>query len=139
MSKKKKIISLIVFIAIIALLIAGIILTRDSYKESETIQEIMKDAVLHDAEKVSLFGISYVNPGLISAYTVTAILFIFALIIRIFFIPKFKRIPGKLQLLLEQAVGMFDNLAKSNSPHRNKFLGAYIFSAGTYIWYRNSF
>ena len=133
MSKKKKIISLIVFIAIIALLIAGIILTRDSYKESETIQEIMKDAVLHDAEKVSLFGISYVNPGLISAYTVTAILFIFALIIRIFFIPKFKRIPGKLQLLLEQAVGMFDNLAKSNSPHRNKFLGAYIFSAGTYI------
>lgn len=28
----------------------------------------------------------------------------------------------------------FDNLAKSNSPHRNKFLGAYIFGAGTYIF-----
>ena len=115
------------------MLIVGIILTRGSYKETETIQEIMKDAVLHNAEKVSLFGILYVNPGLISAYTVTAILFIFALIIRIFFIPRFKRIPGKLQLLLEQAVGMFDNMAKSNSPHRNKFLGAYIFTAGTYI------
>ena len=133
MSKKKKIISITVFIAIVSLLIVGIILTRGSYKETETIQEIMKDAVLHDAEKVSLFGILYVNPGLISAYTVTAILFIFALIIRIFFIPRFKRIPGKLQLLLEQAVGMFDNMAKSNSPHRNKFLGAYIFTAGTYI------
>ncbi len=84
MSKKKKIISITVFIAIVSLLIVGIILTRGSYKETETIQEIMKDAVLHDAEKVSLFGILYVNPGLISAYTVTAILFIFALIIRIF-------------------------------------------------------
>ena len=24
-------------------------------------------------------------------------------------------------------------MAKSNSPHRNKFLGAYIFTVGTYI------
>ena len=49
MSKKKKIISITVFIAIVSLLIVGIILTRGSYKETETIQEIMKDAVLHNA------------------------------------------------------------------------------------------
>jgi F-type H+-transporting ATPase subunit a len=29
---------------------------------------------------------------------------------------------------------MFDGLAKSNSPHRNKFLGAYVFAAGVYIF-----
>ena len=29
---------------------------------------------------------------------------------------------------------MFDNLARSNSPKRNKFLGAYVFMAGTYIF-----
>jgi F-type H+-transporting ATPase subunit a len=31
-------------------------------------------------------------------------------------------------------VGLFDGLAKSNSPHRNRFLGAYLFGAGTYIF-----
>ena len=38
------------------------------------------------------------------------------------------------QTLLETLVGMFDNLAKSNSPHRNGFLGAYVFGAGVYIF-----
>ncbi|MDO4813115.1 MAG: F0F1 ATP synthase subunit A, partial [Eubacteriales bacterium] len=41
--------------------------------------------------------------------------------------------PVKVQLLLEEAVGLFDGMAKGNSPHRNKFLGAYIFTAGAYI------
>ena len=43
------------------------------------------------------------------------------------------------QLLLEQAVGMFDGLAKSNSPWRNGFLGAYIFAAGAYIFFGTLF
>lgn len=75
-----------------------------------------------------------VNPGLISAYTVTGILLLFAAAMRIFVIPHFKEIPGKLQMLLETLVGVFDHLAKSNSPHRNGFLGAYVFGAGVYIF-----
>ena len=31
-------------------------------------------------------------------------------------------------------MGLFDGLAKTNSPHKNRFLGAYIFTAGTYIF-----
>ena len=31
-------------------------------------------------------------------------------------------------------MALFDNLAKTNSPHRNRFLGAYIFTAGVYIF-----
>ena len=93
----------------------------------------MKDAVLHESAKISLFGLAEVNPGLISAYVVTGILIFLALLCRIFVIPKFTVIPGKLQLLLEEAVGLFDAMAKGNSPHRNKFLGAYIFTAGAYI------
>ena len=31
-------------------------------------------------------------------------------------------------------MGFFDNLAKSSSPHRNTFLGAYVFAAGVYIF-----
>ena len=99
----------------------------------ESIQEVMQDAVLHSSAKIGFLGFS-VNPGLISAFTVTGVLVVAAVILRIFVIPKFQLIPGRTQLLLEQAVGLFDGLAKTNSPHKNGFLGAYIFTAGTYIF-----
>ena len=132
MSKKKKTVSMVVFGVILVGLLVGIILTKPHHEEP--IREVMKDAVLHESAKVDLFGLATVNPGLISAYTVTAVFFIFALIVRLFVIPKFKIMPGKFQMLLEKAVGMFEDLAISNSPHRNKFLGAYVFTAGAYIF-----
>ena len=66
--------------------------------------------------------------------TVSAILLIAAACIRVFVIPKFKVVPGRFQLLLEQAVSLFDGMARTSSPQRNGFLGAYIFGAGAYIF-----
>lgn len=43
----------------------------------------MKDSVLHETNKIDLFGLLQVNPALISAFTVTGVLFVFALIVRI--------------------------------------------------------
>lgn len=134
MSRKRKLISLAVWGVVSIVLLIGIILTNVNSAGGESISEAMRDAVLHETNKISLFGIKDVNPALISGFTVTALLLLFALIVRVFFIPKFKIVPGKVQMLLESAVGFFDNLAKQNSPHRNKFLGAYIFSAGCYIF-----
>ena len=122
------VLAVIVVFSLIGSLVLG------SGEKTESIKETMRDAVLHESNKVSLFGIRDVNPSLISAFTVTAILLIAALLIRIFVIPKFTYVPGKFQLLLEQWVGLFDGMAKSNSPHRNGFLGAYIFAAGSYIF-----
>lgn len=133
MDKRKRKISIIVFVCIAVVLMIGTIIVK-APEHHGSIGELMRDAVLHEVNKVSLFGLSDVNPGLISAFTVTGIFLVFALIVRIFAIPRFKLIPGKVQLLLETAVGFFDNLAKSNSPHRNKFLGAYVFTAGAYIF-----
>ncbi|MBQ9063437.1 MAG: F0F1 ATP synthase subunit A [Eubacterium sp.] len=133
MSKKTRSISIVVFVVAFAAMLAGVFLTPTAAKH-ESIQETMRDAVLHGSNKISLFGLKEVNPGLISAFTVTAIIFVFALIVRIFVIPRFKMVPGKFQLLLEEAVGLFEGLAKSNSPHRNGCLGAYIFTAGVYIF-----
>lgn len=133
MDKKKRTRFIIIIICILAALLVGIILTENPAKEEEPVGVFMKDAVLHELNKINFFGME-VNPAVVSAYTVTAIIFVFALITRIFFIPKFKDAPGKFQLLLEQAVGIFDGLATSNSPHRHKFLGAYVFTAGTYIF-----
>ena len=119
---------LIVVLLFIAALMAG------SSDRSETVQEAMRDAVLHDSGQISLFGLKTVNPGMISAFVVTGVLLIAAALIRIFAVPRFKLQPGKLQLVLEEAVGLFDGMAKGNSPHRNRFMGAYIFSAGAFIF-----
>lgn len=133
MSKKKRTIFLTVWIALMALTLIGAFAIGGS-GESESIKVVMRDAVLHGSNKISLFGLKEVNPALVSAMTVSAGLLIFAAIVRIFVIPRFKMVPGKFQLVLEQLVGFFDNLAKSNSPRRNSFLGAYIFAAGVYIF-----
>lgn len=133
MNKKKMITGIITFVCIAVALLIGSIVVK-APESHETIKVLMRDAVLHETNKISFFGLKDVNPGLISAFSVTAILFVFCLCVRIFIIPKFKLIPGKFQLLLETLVGFFDGLASSNSPHRNKFLGAYIFTAGVYIF-----
>lgn len=133
MDKKKRTTGIVAFAILALILMIGTIIVK-SPGSHESIRELMRDAVLHDTNKISLFGLKDVNPGLISAVTVTGILFVIALIIRIFVIPKFKMVPGKFQLILETLVGFFENLAKSNSPHRNKFLGAYVFTAGVYIF-----
>lgn len=131
--KKQNIIVCIVFGVIVAALVAGICLTDSLYTRTEDISDVMQDAVLHERDRISLFGM-LVNPGLISAFLVTAAVLLFAAAVRIFAIPKFKTVPGRFQLLLETLVGYFSGQAKRNSPHRNSFLGAYLFAAGVYIF-----
>ena len=134
MNKTKKRALLIVWIAIVALLAAACVLTGLGGEKAETIQETMRDAVLHESNQISLFGLKEVNPALISGMIVTVVLLVAAALIRIFAIPRFKYVPGKFQMVIEQVVGLFDNLAKSNSTLDRVFLGAYIFGAGVYIF-----
>ena len=117
-----------------AVFLVGSILTAAPGAAAESIQTTMRDAVLHDTNQISLLGLLPVNPGLISAYVVTAILLLCALAIRVFVIPRFRTVPGRFQLLLEEGVGMFDRMAKTSSPKLNGFLGSYIFSAGVYVF-----
>ena len=130
--KKKKIIVLVTGLIIIAALLVGIFLIP-AKENGESINGTMRDEVLHETNKINLFGLE-VNPGLVSAFTVTGVIFVFSFIVRIFVIPKFTYVPKKFQLVLETAVGTFDDMAKSSSPGRNKFLGAYIFTAAAYIF-----
>lgn len=134
MEKKKRTRFIIIFAIIFAVLIVGIVITGslNAGAEHEDISVAMKDAVLHETFKINLFGLQ-VNPAVISAFIVSGILIVVALIIRIFVIPKFTIIPGKFQMLLEQGVELFSNMAKENSPHCSYFIGGYIFVAGTYI------
>ena len=131
MKSHKKFVTL--WVLLIVVLFAGSLLTASPGK-AETIQVTMRDAVLHEDNQISLLGLKNVNPGLISAMTVSAVLLIAAACIRIFVIPRFQMVPGRFQMLLEQAVSMFDGMAKTNSPQRSGFLGAYIFGAGAYVF-----
>ncbi len=124
---------LALWLGVVLLLLAGA-LSAGSPGRTETVKEAMRDAVLHDVNRISLFGLKEVNPGLVSAFTVTLLLLLAAACIRMFVIPKFRYTPGKFQLLLEEAVGLFSGMAKGSSPHRWGFLGAYIFAAGAYIF-----
>ena len=133
MSKRKRAVFITVWILLMALILAAAFAVGSS-GEKESIQAVMRDAVLHDSNKISLFGIKDVNPAVISALSVSGILLVFAAAVRIFVIPRFKMVPGKFQLILEELVGFFDNLAKTNSPHRNGLLGAYVFAAGAYVF-----
>ena len=77
MKQHKK--GLALWLAAILLLLAGALLTG-SPGRTEGVQEAMRDAVLHGVNRISLFGWKEVNPGLISAFTVTAILLIAAVL-----------------------------------------------------------
>ncbi len=133
MTKQERRKAVIFFAVAAAVFMIGAILAGGRTGEKESIQQVMRDAVLHDINKVSLFGIMDVNPGLLAGFIVSGILIVFALICRIFVIPKFKMVPGKFQMVLETAVGLFDNMSKNNSKIHG-FLGAYIFAAGAYIF-----
>lgn len=130
--KRTKIIVLATGLSMIAMLLVGIFLIP-SPSGGESINDAMRDSVLHETNKINLFGLE-VNPAVISAFTVTGVIFVFALAVRIFVIPRFTLVPHGFQLVLETAVGTFDGMAKTSSPGRNKFLGAYIFTAAAYIF-----
>ncbi len=136
--KNRKILFLAIWLTLIVILVIGIVILWPPGEKHETIREVMKDGVLHEHNKMSLFGLE-VNPGLISAYTVTAILLTAAAIIRIFAIPKFKIVPGKFQSVIEKLVEFFADMANANSHHAPRFIGAYIFSAGVYIFFSTIF
>lgn len=131
MTKQERRKAIIVFAVIAAVFFIASFITEGGGEE-ESVQTVMRDAVLHETYQVNLFGLT-VNPGMLSAVIVSGILIIFALICRIFVIPKFTLVPGKFQLVLETVVGLFNNMAKNNSKI-NRFLGAYIFAAGLYIF-----
>ena len=138
MSKKRRIIFIAVWLLCAAAFLISALAIGGTARD-ENIKEAMRDAVLHGDNRISFFGIKDVNPAVVSAFTVTGILLFAALLIRIFALPKFKEIPGRFQILLEEAVGFFDKLAKGNSPHKNYFLGAYVFTAGAYICFGTLF
>ncbi len=129
---------LIVWLGLIVVIVAAIFLIGLPPGEEEPIKAVMRDGVMHDLYKVRVLGLR-VDPGLVSAWVVTGALLLAAAAIRIFAIPRFTWVPGRFQSVIEALVEFFSGLAKGNSPHKPGFVGAYIFTAGVYIFFSTLF
>lgn len=92
--------------------------------------DAMKEALL--PENVNFLGLG-VNPSFYTSLIVAGALILLAVVMRIFVIPRFKDVPGKLQSALESIVLMFDKMNEENSMTRG-FMGAYVFTAALYIF-----
>ena len=137
MSRKRGIF-IIIWLILIAVLLAAVFIAGPAAAREESISEVMRDGVLHDRNRIEIFGLS-VNPGLVSAYIVTALLLVLAALFRIFAFPRFSRVPGRFQAAVEWAVGFFSDMADKNSPSKPRFAGAYIFSVGSYVFFGTLF
>ena len=81
-------------------------------------------------EKVSFFGSKVlVNPSYYTGFVIMLILVIAAVILRFTVIKKMKRVPGKVQGILEMLVGGFSKMAEGGYS----FVGCYIMVAALYI------
>lgn len=138
MKKRSRFIFIFLWVLLLCLVLIAVFFTNGK-TSGESVKAVMNDAVLHEENKIDLFGLKAVNPAFISAMTVSGFLLFFAALIRVFVISRFKIVPGKFQIILEELVTYFDNLAKNNSPSRNGFLGAYVFAAGIYIFFGTIF
>ena len=99
---KRKRAFLVVWLGLAAVLLIASFLTMPSARRRRACRNDAGRGAPR-ANQISLFGVCTVNPGLVSGFVVTAVLLVAAALIRIFAIPRFKYVPGKLQLLLEQA------------------------------------
>ena len=124
--------ALIVWAVVIAALLAGTIAVG-SHGGHGDVQIAMRDAVLHDVNRIRLF-VKDVNPALVAAMTVSGVLLVAAALIRVLVIPKFTQVPGKLQMVLETIVELLDGMAGVGRADKPSFIGGYVFAAGVYIF-----
>ena len=82
-------------------------------------------------EKISWFGTSIkVNPSYYTGFAVMLVLVATAIVLRLTVVRHMKRVPGKVQTVLETLVGAFSKMAEGEYAG---FLGGYIMIAGLYI------
>ena len=78
---------------------------------------------------LSLFGhVFSVSRTVLATWGILAAALVFALVYRLFFVPRMRETPRGLQLVMEAAVGSLDQYIGSKVPGMSLSFGAYIFS-----------
>ena len=77
--KNSRVRLILVMIVLLAALLAAIFLTDPGGEKTESIQAVMKDAVLHEDNQMAFLGMQ-VNPSVISDWVVTGLLLVVCLL-----------------------------------------------------------
>jgi F-type H+-transporting ATPase subunit a len=83
--------------------------------------------------KVTLFGLE-ISETIVATWIVMLIIILFALVVRIFLLRKFKTVPKGLQNILEMIVGFFEKFAKSTLGKSGELFASYIFTVAIMIF-----
>ena len=83
LEKKKRNKALAVMAVLLVLAAGGIAATMHTGKH-ESIKETMRDAVLHDLNRISVFGLFEADPSLVSGFIVTALMLFIAFVCSVF-------------------------------------------------------
>lgn len=117
--KKKR--KLLFFAGVLLLWVfSGLVLGLSGTKSSEFTVSI-------SPTRMDVFGFS-VSSSVVVAWIVMAVLILFAVLVRIFAIPRFQEKPRGLQLVLETAVEAISNLTKDKFGRENDGLASYFFA-----------
>ncbi len=103
---------------------------------ADDIGQLMNEEFLPDP--VPLFGGLFgggpmVNPSFKTAFYLTVVVLVLCLLFRFVVFPRFKKIPGAFQALMEKACETAEGLVAGNSDKSRLFLGAFAFSSWVYI------
>ncbi|MBT3318929.1 MAG: F0F1 ATP synthase subunit A [Clostridia bacterium] len=83
--------------------------------------------------KINFFGLE-ISETIVAAWVVMLIIILFALVVRIFIVKRFKTVPKGLQNVLEMIVGFFEKFAKSTLGKSGSLFAAYIFTVAIMIF-----
>lgn len=99
---------------------------------NSNLSEVVENAL--NPHKMDFLGLK-ISPGLITAFIFSIFIIILAVLIRVFFIPKFKKnkVPSKLQIFLEYMVSYFDTTSSESVHKHASFVGPYVFTAAAFI------
>ena len=83
--------------------------------------------------KVSFFGLE-ISETIVVTWIVMLIIIMFALVVRLFILKKFKTVPKGLQNILEMIVEFFEKFTKSSLGKKGSLFAAYIFTVAIMIF-----
>ena len=84
-------------------------------------------------KKVNLFGLQ-ISETIITAWIVMLIIIVFAIVVRVFLLKKFKTVPKGLQNILEMIIEFFDKFSKSILGKHGAAFAAYVFTVAIMIF-----
>lgn len=83
-------------------------------------------------ERMTLFGLS-VSGTVVTTWVIMGILILAALLLRVFYIPRFKTQPKGLQNVLEIAIESIERYTDSKTEHLGGNLAAYLFTLALFL------